>query len=251
MSLVNYNTENGIASLTLNRPSRHNALTPELLDELLDKLDLCRQERPAVLVLEAEGESFSSGGDVAGFYDTPRGQRATYAARVVGTLNQVILSLLDLPMPTIASVQGLVSGGSLGLVLACDLVVANERARFEPWYSVVGFSPDGGWSALMPERIGRARALEAQLTNRSIAIREAHILGLVQYRAEVGDLALHTLKVASSIRDKQPGSLRHTLALGRPDRARVAAGLEAEYRHFLEQIESDEADRGMAAFLKR
>lgn len=251
MSLVNYSTRDGIACLALNRPSRHNALVPELLDELLDKLDLCRQEQPAVLILEAEGGSFSSGGDVAGFYDTPRGQRGAYAARVVGALNQVILSLLDLPMPTIASVQGLVSGGSLGLVLACDLVVASEQARFEPWYSVVGFSPDGGWSALLPERIGRSRALEVQLTNRSISANEAHILGLVQYHSDHINLPLHTWKIASSLLEKRPGSLRHTLALGRPDRARVAAGLEAEYRHFLEQIESDEADRGMAAFLKR
>lgn len=251
MTVVNYHTEDGVACLTLNRPSRHNALVPELLDELLDKLDVCRQERPAVLILEAEGRSFSSGGDVAGFYDTPRGQRGAYAAKVVGALNQVILSLLDLPMPTIASVQGLVSGGSLGLVLACDLAIASDKASFAPWYSVVGFSPDGGWSALLPERIGRARALEVQLTNRSIDADEAHRLGLVQYRTDTPGLAPLSREIATAIRDKQAGSLRHTLALTRPDRAQAAAGLEAEYRHFLEQIESDEADHGMAAFLRR
>lgn len=251
MSTVNYRREGDIARITLCRPSRHNALVPELLDELLDKLEVCRQEQPAVLILEAQGPSFSSGGDVAGFYHTPRGQRRDYAARVVGTLNQVILSLLDLPVPTIAAVQGLVSGGSLGLVLACDIAVAGDRASFAPWYTTVGYSPDGGWTALMPERIGRAQALDIQLSNRTLSADEAHRLGLVQYRAGADDTARQALEVANRIRDKQPASVRHTLALTRPERGRVAAGLEAELRHFLEQIESDEADQGMAAFLKR
>ncbi|HCR80727.1 MAG TPA: enoyl-CoA hydratase/isomerase family protein, partial [Alcanivorax sp.] len=100
--------------------------------------------------LDAEGRSFSTGGDVGGFYDTPRAERHDYASRVVGTLNAVILDLLSLPLPTVAAVHGMVTGGSVGLVLACDIVVAGPRASFAPWYTRVGYSPDGGWTALMP-----------------------------------------------------------------------------------------------------
>ncbi|HEX5677631.1 MAG TPA: enoyl-CoA hydratase/isomerase family protein, partial [Alcanivorax sp.] len=184
-------------------------------------------------------------------YATPRAQRYDYAARVVGTLNSVILDLLSLPLPTVVAVHGMVTGGSVGLVLACDIAVAGPRASFAPWYTRVGYSPDGGWTALMPERIGRARALDIQLTNRRVDAEEALRLGLVQYLSEDDQVADHARAVADTLRSAKPGSVNHTLALTRPNLETVAAGLDAEYQHFLEQIVSDEADRGMADFLSR
>ena len=129
---VIYRQEGGIARLTLNRPERHNALVPELLDDLKDALDQCQREQPAALLIDAAGKSFSTGGDVAGFHNTPRHERELYARRVVGTLNEVILQLLTLPVPTVTAVHGMVTGGSLGLVLASDIVVAGPRASFAP-----------------------------------------------------------------------------------------------------------------------
>lgn len=248
---VHYTQVDGIATLTLDRPERHNALVPELLDGMRDALDRCRRDRPAALILRAEGRSFSTGGDVAGFYDVPRAERCDYAARIVGALNAVILDLLRLPVPTVAAVHGLVTGGSVGLVLACDIAVAGPRTHFAPWYTTVGFSPDGGWTALMPERIGRGRALDVQLTNRRIEAREALDLGLVQYLAGDGEVEYRAREVAERLRAAQPGSVCRTLALTRPDPEQVARALDAEYRHFLQQIDSDEADRGMAVFLGR
>lgn len=129
---VHYQLDGDLARITLNRPQRHNALVPELLDGLRAALARCREDRPAALILDAEGRSFSTGGDVGGFYDTPRAERHDYAVRVVGTLNAVILDLLSLPLPTVAAVHGMVTGGSVGLVLACDIVVAGPRASFAP-----------------------------------------------------------------------------------------------------------------------
>jgi 2-(1,2-epoxy-1,2-dihydrophenyl)acetyl-CoA isomerase len=251
MSAVRVRIEDRIAQLTLNRPERHNALVPELLCAIRDRLAEIRDSDATVLVLEACGPSFSTGGDVAAFYDTARSNRKRYAQRVVGELNATLLDLLDMPMPTVVAVHGLVTGGSVGLVLACDIAVVGDGARFAPWYTVVGFSPDGGWTTLMPERIGRARALDIQLTNRVVDADEAYRLGLAQYRAGADDTGTRALDVARTVRDARPASVGHTLALTRPNRTTVAAGLEAEYQHFLEQIDSDEADRGMAAFLKR
>lgn len=250
-TLVESQRENDIARLTLKRGKRHNALIPELLGALRDALAEQRTDPPRVLVLAAEGRSFSTGGDVGAFYDTPAPQRHRYASQVVGELNAAILDLLRLPCPTVAAVHGPVTGGSVGLVLACDIAVAGPNTSFAPWYTVVGFSPDGGWSALMPERIGRGRALDIQLTNRTLGADEALRLGLVQYLAEQDRVLDQALNVAATIAAAQPHSVRHTLALTRPDAARVAAGLDAEYQHFLEQIVTEEADRGMAAFLQR
>lgn len=248
---VIYRHEGGIARLTLNRPERHNALVPELLDDLMQALTQCRHDRPSALVLDAAGKSFSTGGDVAAFYDMPRDRRHDYASRVVGTLNEVILALLTLPVPTVTAVHGMVTGGSLGLVLASDIVVAGPRASFAPWYTVVGFSPDGGWTALMPERIGRARALDVQLTNRTLSQQDALDWGLAQYRAPAGEELARSFSIASDLSNRRAGSVARTLKLNRPDADQVAADLEKERQQFLEQIVTDEADRGMAAFLGR
>lgn len=249
-ALVLRTEHDGIVELRLNRPARHNALVPELLEALAAELTRLAAAPPRALVLGAEGRSFSSGGDVGGFYAVPQADRQAYAQRVVGALNAVILALLRLPCPTVAAVQGLVTGGSVGLVLACDIAVGGPRTSFAPWYTAVGFSPDGGWTALMPERIGRARAMEVQLLNQRLDAEEALRLGLLQQLAPdtegVGPLA-HQL--AAQVAAAKPSSVRHTLTLMRPDVDAVGRGLAAELAHFLAQIDTDEADHGMADFL--
>lgn len=248
--LVLYTEAEGIGRLVLNRPERHNALVPELLDALAEALARCAAQPPRALTLAAQGKSFSSGGDVGGFYAVSRAGRRAYAELVVGALNSIIVQLLQLPCPTVAAVHGMVTGGSVGLMLACDIAVGGPHTHIAPWYTVVGYSPDGGWTALMPERIGRARALQVQLLNRRIDADEATHLGLLQQLApDTPGVQALANEVATQLCAAKPGSVRHTLALMRPDPARVAAGLAAELQHFVEQIDTDEAERGMADFL--
>jgi len=248
---VHTTEDDGIVTVTLNRPQRHNALVPELMVALNAALANVASAPPVALVLRGAGRSFSSGGDVARFYATPRDERRAYAQDLVGALNDAILALLDLPCPTLAVVQGMVTGGAAGLVLACDIAVGGSRASFAPWYTVVGYSPDGGWTALMPERIGRARALDVQLLNRRIDADEAHRLGLLQYRVSEDELDTTVASITKTLKQARPGSVRRTLTLLRPAHASVAAALEAERQQFLAQIVTDEADTGMAQFLAR
>lgn len=251
MGGIDYRAEDDVVRIGLDRASRHNALIPELLEALRDALAQARAQRPAALVLHALGPSFSTGGDVRAFHDTPPSQRRAYANTVVGNLNAAILDLLAMPCATLAAVHGRVTGGSVGLVLGCDIAVAGPDASFAPWYSAVGFSPDGGWTALMPERIGRTRALEVQLLNQRIDSDEARRLGLVSPITGPHDVYEDAIERAGRIRDAWPGSIDHTLALMRPDIDVVARALDAERRHFLDQIETEEAAAGMATFLGR
>ncbi|NUM48670.1 MAG: enoyl-CoA hydratase/isomerase family protein, partial [Anaerolineales bacterium] len=131
-----------LAALTLNRPERHNSLIPELLEDLLAAFETLRaQPDIRAVVLQANGRSFSTGGDLQGFADhllphpqpLSRGERGVgaleeYSHRIVGLLNQVILTMLDFPLPIITAVHGIVTGGSLGLVLASDVVLVSEGA---------------------------------------------------------------------------------------------------------------------------
>ena len=251
--LVRLAVADRVARVTLNRPERHNALVPELLDALDAALADCAGRDLAALVLAAEGRSFSTGGDVAAFASRPRGERRSYAGALIGTLNRVILRLLDLPCPVVAAVQGPVTGGSCGLVFAADLVAMAPRAFVQPYYVDVGFAPDGGWTALLPERIGPARAAAVQLLNRRIGPDEAVALGLASTAIAEDELGATVDAWLARLRGKVGPSLAATRALlmGPERRAAIADGLARERDHFLALIETDATEAGMARFLSR
>ncbi|MCW0235335.1 MAG: enoyl-CoA hydratase/isomerase family protein [Ferrovibrio sp.] len=239
----------GVARLTLNRPERHNSLVPDLIDSLNADLDRIATVRDIhAVVLQAAGRSFSTGGDVAGFYAIPRGQRRAYAEGLVGGLNRAILALLHLPIPVIGRIHGPLTGGALGFLLACDLAAITPQAFIQPYYTEVGFSPDGGWTALLPARIGAQRAREIQLLNRRVSAPEAVQLGIATALVEAESLDSTIEGWLVALNTKQPGSIARTKRLLATD---CAAGLQAEQRQFLEQIDSAGADAGMARFLAK
>lgn len=249
--LVSLGVGSGIARITLNRPERHNSLIPELLDDLIEATGTVAATREIhVAVLAGMGRSFSTGGDIRAFFE--RGDDLVdYAHRIVGRLNDAILSLMDLPIPLIGRVHGPVTGGSLGLVLACDLVAATPQAFFAPYYVDVGFSPDGGWTAILPDRIGWGRAGEIQLLNRQLGADEALALGLVTKVVESAGLDDQIGRWVETLNAKVAGSLAATKARLLPParRALYRDGLECERRAFVERIAAPETRAGMARFL--
>jgi 2-(1,2-epoxy-1,2-dihydrophenyl)acetyl-CoA isomerase len=192
-----------VAVLTLNRPERHNSLVPAFLEEMLAGLEALRAENGVrATVLQANGRSFSTGGDVAGFADH-LDDLAAYAGEIVGLLNRVILALVELPVPVVAAVHGLVTGGSLGLVLGCDVVLVAPEASFAPYYSVVGFSPDGGWTALLPGVIGLKRAADVLLRNETITAELAVAWGLASRVVPAERIRDEALRAAQDISAKK------------------------------------------------
>jgi 2-(1,2-epoxy-1,2-dihydrophenyl)acetyl-CoA isomerase len=249
MSATLLDITDGVARLTLNRPERHNSLVPSLLNSVNADLERIAGNREIrAVVLQASGRSFSTGGDVAGFHAVPRGQRRAYAEGLVGSLNRAILALLRLPVPVIGRIHGPLTGGSLGLLLACDLAAITPQAFIQSYYAQVGFSPDGGWTAMLPARIGAQRAREIQLLNQRVSAQEALQLGLVTacVEAEMLDAAIEGW--LEKLKAMQPASIASTKTLLAAD---YAAGLEAELRNFLDLIDGEEADAGMTRFLNR
>lgn len=248
MGAVRVDREGPVATLTLARADRHNSLVPELLDELSARLDaLATDPGVRAVVLAASGRSFSTGGDVARFH-AERDDLAAYADRVVGALNRTVLDIVSLPQPVVAAVHGAVTGGSIGLVLAADVVLVGPEASFTPWYREVGFSPDGGWTAILPELVGHARAADALLTNRTITAEDAVAWGLAARLVPEPRLAAEAASVAARIATGVPGSIRHTKRLLRDPR-RLREGLDRERRAFLEQVVTAEALEGMRRYL--
>jgi 2-(1,2-epoxy-1,2-dihydrophenyl)acetyl-CoA isomerase len=239
-----------IAVLTLNRPERHNSLVPSFLEEMLAALEALRAEDGVrAMVLQANGRSFSTGGDVAGFHEW-MDNLERYADTVVGLLNRVILALFELPVLVVAAVHGIVTGGSLGLVLGSDLVLVAPEASFTAYYSVVGFSPDGGWTALLPAIIGPKRAAEILMHNRTITAEQAVAWGLASRIVPAERIREEALNAAQEIAAKKPGSIVHTKRLLGTAYGDVTAGLEAERTHFVQQIATQEARQGILAFVE-
>lgn len=254
--LVTLAFDGAAARVTLARPQRHNALVPELLADLRAALSEACASQARAIVLAGEGRSFSTGGDVAAFLDAAARNEAAlraYAGEIVGLLNAAILDLVAAPVPVIAVAQGAVTGGSAGLVLAADLVALAEDAFLQPWYGAVGFAPDGGWTALLPERIGPQRALGAQAVNARIAAPEALRLGLADAVAPADALEETVSAWLAAIGEQDRETLRTTrrLVWDEARRTALAMRLEAERQAFLALVVRPETRAGMEAFLAR
>lgn len=254
MTLATLAVAGGLARITLNRPDRHNSLVPALLDDLNAALGaLAGCDGISTVILQANGRSFSTGGDLKGFLEVPREQRAAYAQRLVRGLNRAILALYDLPVPLIGRVHGPVTGGAAGLMLACDLVALGPRAFLQPYYGPMGFGPDGGWTALLPHRIGARQASRLQLLNQRLSASDMLALGLADAIAETdADLDAILAKWIDQIGRAETGALRSAKQLvASPQRAGIAAALDAELHNFIRLIDRPETERRMLEFLPR
>ena len=137
----------------------------------------------------------------------------------------------------------------MGFVLAGDFVIVSKRASFTPYYSVVGFSPDGGWTALLPDIVGRARAAGVVSANLTISAAQAVDWGIANLLVESDSLADALNDVCVRIMNGCSGTLRASKRLLVP--ADYRERLEAERRLFVEQAGSAEALAGIRAFVER
>ena len=250
MKLVRLERADAVARVVLCRSSMHNALVPELLDDLLAALAQLSEDRDCrAVLLAAEGTAFSIGGDMRRF-QRERGALHDYSAGLVGKLNEVILALTDLPQPVVAAVHGIVTGGSIGLVLAADVIYLAPQVVFKAHYATAGFSPDGGWTALAGRLAGVHRAAAALLLNRSVRAEEAVAWGLANEVIAADRLQQTAADAARRMAAYTAGTLRAAKRLLWGDRAQLAADLEAERRHFLELIVQPAAMQGVDAFLR-
>jgi 2-(1,2-epoxy-1,2-dihydrophenyl)acetyl-CoA isomerase len=249
MVMVRLSTDGPVGTITLARPERSNSLVPDLLEEFLSGFRALDVE-PAVrcIVLAAEGATFSTGGDIEAIRRAA--ERHAYAARLVGLLNQVIVEVCFAATPVVAAVHGMVTGGSLGFLVAADVVVMASEATIRPWYATVGFAPDGGWTALLPSLIGHRRALETLVTDAVVTPEQALAWGLAHRVVPVQVVGEVATSIARDISGGKAGALAAARRLVRGPREAVVAALEAERDAFLELVVGEEATSGMDAFLE-
>ena len=248
MSLIEYERAGEVGVVTLNRPNRSNSLVPEMTRQMLTILDgIGVDQTVRAVVLQAEGRAFSTGGDTQDYMERDD-EIVDYARAIVGGLHRCMLAMIDLPIPIVAAVNGIVTGGGLGLLLASDYVCASRNVRIAPYYSVVGFSPEGGWTAILPFIIEPKRASEWLMLNRFVSAETLLDWGVVNRLCAAKRIREDAMQIAQSIAARQPGSIRHTKRLLWQERDQIAARLDLELEHFLQQITTKEARDGWRAF---
>lgn len=248
-SLVRLSRKGEAAILSLDRPQRHNALVPTLLKQFLEIINSDECQDAGALILRAEGPSFSTGGDLLGFQQHQSAIR-DYASELVGLLNQVIIAIYDHRAPVACAVHGQVTGGSLGFLLASDWIVMHAGATITPWYSEVGFLPDGGWVALLPDIIGHQQARDWIANNKCNDAEACHALGLAN-EIVTGDCDARAIEWALQVMDKKAGDGFQTPGRFNLGGRELAHRLEAERVAFVEQVGTSWALDGIDRFLSK
>jgi len=243
--------ENGILTLTLNRPERANAFNLEMVEALQKSLRSAERDAAVrVVLLTGAGRVFGAGQDISEMQ--AGGEALSYLDHLRKTYNPLILQLRQIEKPVLAVINGPCAGASLGVVLACDLRLAAETAGFVVGFNGIALVPDSGVSLLLPALIGLGRASELTFTNAPISAAQALEWGLVNQVVPAEELSAEARRLAEGL------AAGPTRAFGLTKRAfnrAVLPDLEAvlEYEGQLQEVAGHTAEHreGVAAFLEK
>ena len=186
-SPIIFESRDGVATITLNRPQVYNAFNDGMHADLMQALKQAeRDQQVRCIVITGAGKAFCSGQDLK---DIPMDGSRSLGEHVRERYNPLVLKLRSIPKPIIAAVNGVAAGAGMSLALACDLRVAVETARFVASFSNVGLVPDTGATYFLPRLIGHARALELCMLGATIDAPTAHSYGMVNQIASPDEFA--------------------------------------------------------------
>jgi 2-(1,2-epoxy-1,2-dihydrophenyl)acetyl-CoA isomerase len=237
-----------VATLTLNRPDRYNALTTGLRGELRAALDeVAGDDAVRAVVLTGAGRAFCSGQDLKEF-----GEVADVEQAIIDQYNPIIERLTTIEKPVVAAINGPCAGAGLGFALACDLRVMAEGAFLSCAFVSIGLVPDSGTSWFLARIVGYERALELALTGRRVGAAEARLLGLVL--DVVPDDEVNTAAAALAARlaaGPRPATGRTKALLRESLDAPLATILAREAHLQVDALASADHREGVRAFLEK
>ncbi|MBV8206043.1 MAG: enoyl-CoA hydratase/isomerase family protein [Acidobacteria bacterium] len=201
----------GIATITLNRPEKRNAISYELISELLDALEETKQSGAAALIITGAGKAFCSGMDLDDLAAiTSRTPEENL--KDSETMARLFRAIYEFPRPAIADVNGPAIAGGCGIATMCDFTLAAEGAKFGYTEVRIGFVP-AIVSTFLIWQVGEKRARDLLLTGRIIGAAEAHRLGLVNEILPAAELLPRARALAGEIMQNSPTSVAATKAL--------------------------------------
>jgi 2-(1,2-epoxy-1,2-dihydrophenyl)acetyl-CoA isomerase len=250
--------EDGVATLTMNRPEARNALTSELLAALTDAASrLALDPKVRLVVVTGAGGAFCAGGDVKGFVADKAGGAAagpTFDQRVHGLRSGMELSRLlhDMPKPTLAVIPGAAAGAGLSIALACDMRIAANEAKLTTAFSKIGASGDYGGSYFLTHLVGPAKARELYFTADVISGAEAAALGIVSRAVPAADLAREAgdlIRRLAGLPTVAIGYIKKNLGLA--EHATLSEVLDAEAIHMVRTMATEDHVAASLAFVEK
>jgi 2-(1,2-epoxy-1,2-dihydrophenyl)acetyl-CoA isomerase len=245
-----------IGTLTMDRPDRLNAMSPEMIGELVQAASWLADRAPLrALIVTGEGRAFSAGGDVTWFkrgldeseHDLPADVR-----RGADVLHQAIVDFRRIPYPVVAAVNGVAAGAGFSLALMCDTRIASDEAAFVCAYGRIGASPDGGMTYFLPRIMGPARAVELLLNDPMLSAQQALDAGLVAEVVPAGRLAARAREKAEKLAAKAPHYVRMCKRLvGESLDHSLAEHLQLERHGIADSMATEDLREGVTAFLEQ
>jgi enoyl-CoA hydratase/carnithine racemase len=241
---IAYQSDQGVATLTFDRPAKKNAITAEMYEQFVAGLGKAGAdpEVRAVLVNGAGG-AFTAGNDLKDF-SNPR------FAQADSPVISFMQGLAAFEKPVVAAVQGIAVGIGVTMLLHCDLVYVADDATFSMPFTSLGLVPEFASTVLLPQVAGRVRAAEKLLLGKPFPAAEAVVMGLANAVLPAADVVAHAQKVARAFAALPPGAVRDTKKLLRHGQAAaVKDAIMREASYFGPRLAGDEAREAIAAIL--
>lgn len=245
-----YEVADGVATITLDRPQVHNALSPDLLREITEAVTTAADDATVrVVLLTGSGDkAFCSGADLkAGLGENPSMGNALRSR-----YNPMIRALRNIPKPVVCRLNGLVAGAGCSLALACDVVIMPEEAYFAQLFVGIGLMPDAGSTFFLPRLVGMARAFDLASTGRRVYGPEAVQIGMVQRAVPAADLDAAVAEAIVYYRHaptRAIGAIKRALNQSLNSDLEAMLEVEAQEQDMLGQ--SRDTAEGIMAFLQK
>lgn len=245
--------DGAVHRLTLNRPARRNALTPDLAAAIARELDLVEARGKAqVVVLGGAGGHFCAGLDLHWLRSLGGVPPLSELQRGLSAFQSAVLAVVGCQLPVIAEIRGSAAGFGLDLALACDMRFAESGATLASAFSRMGLVPDGGSTFTLPRLVGPGHALRFLMTGESVTAERACALGLVDEVKMGAELDEAVATTARAIAAAAPASVRTVKRLVRADElGALEQALASEGAAQIQALQSPEFQRRLEAFVTR
>ncbi|HET7776905.1 MAG TPA: enoyl-CoA hydratase [Azospira sp.] len=255
MSTVLARVEDGVLTLTLNRPESLNALNLAMIADLKAATAQAELDDAVGAVIIRGGEHFMAGGDLKWFHSQlvlPPAERQPLFEQTIAAVHATTLQIRRMGKPVIASVNGAAAGFGLSLMLACDLAVAADTAYFTLAYCHIALSPDGGATWFLPRAVGAKRAAEIALLGDRFDAQQALNWGLLNRVVAAAELEGETAKLARRLAAGPREALARTKALLQASSSNsLPEQLFAEQANFAACAVNPDFAEGLGAFLEK
>ena len=249
-----YEVKDHVATLTLNRPDRLNALGGSLRDDLHDAITRSAADPDVrAMIVTGSGKGFCAGGDVKAMNEAKEGKRERpFMEKIAPGRDRTLLAMREAPQPIIAAVNGAAAGAGMNLALGCDIRLASTAAKFSQAFVKRGLHPDWGGTYFLPRVVGMAKACELIFTGAVIDAAEALRLGIVSQVLPPEELLPAAQALARAIADGPPIAIR-LAKRGLYRNAESDLRTALEYETFAQNncFETEDATEGIKAFVEK